>query len=321
MPGALPAIAFIALVLVLVPLSLQWKARNIPLLSIIAWLAISDLTYGINAVIWDGNVNIVVPVWCDITTKLKIGSDIALPASALALALQVYRITLQKKRLGTPVELGICVGFPVLTMALHAIVQGHRFDIYEDFGCNPAIFISIPSIIILDIPPLIAAGLALVYCSLALVNFAKQRRAFSQMVKDSHRPGLSKSRYIRLMSLTFFLGVWNALVIALSRASEYQNGLLPWTTWDDVHSFFGLVSQYPLAVIPADVLGWLYFNWSSVPITSVFVFVFFAFGAEATKEYRGYGQWFATTILRPRCSTWRETVPEPSRRQPPSRSF
>jgi len=98
MPGALPIIAFISLALILVPLPIHWKSRNVPLLSIIAWLAISNVTYGINSAIWSGNVTIEDLVWCDITTKLKIGSEIALPASAFALALQVYRITLQKNR-------------------------------------------------------------------------------------------------------------------------------------------------------------------------------------------------------------------------------
>lgn len=189
-----------------------------------------------------------------------------------------------------------------LDLSLDTIVQGHRFDIYEDFGCNPAIYLSIPSIIILDVPPLIAATLALVYCSLALVNFSRQRQAFSRIVQNSHSPGLSKSRYFQLMSLTFLLGVWDALVISLTRASAYRNGLLPWTTWDDVHADFWLISQYPTALVPSDVLEWLYFSWASVPITSVFVFAFFAFGAEAMKDYRSCARWVETSILR------RETI-------------
>ncbi|KAJ7156294.1 GPCR fungal pheromone mating factor [Mycena filopes] len=300
MAGALPAISFIAFILAFIPLLLHRKSRNIPLLSIIAWLALSDLIYALNSTIWAGNESLVALVWCDITTKLKIGGDIALPASAFALALQVYRITLQKSRLGMPLELGICVGFPFLIMVLHTIVQGHRFDIYEDFGCNPAIYLSTPSIFILDLPPLIAATLALCFCGLALVNFVKQRQAFDRLVRvrDPKTLALSKSGYLRLMSLTLLLGLWNALVIALTRASTYRHGLLPWTTWADVHADFWLVSIYPLAPIPRDLLAWLYFSWSSVPISSLFVFVFFAFGVEAEREYRASLRWFETAVLR-----------------------
>jgi pheromone a factor receptor len=69
MPGALPIIAFISLALVLVPLPIHWKSRNVPLLSIIAWLALSNVTYGINSDIWYGNVKIEDLVWCDISVS------------------------------------------------------------------------------------------------------------------------------------------------------------------------------------------------------------------------------------------------------------
>ncbi|KAJ6600316.1 pheromone A receptor-domain-containing protein [Mycena vulgaris] len=215
---------------------------------------------GIISVIWNGNVNLVAPVWCDISTKLRIGSEVALPVCTLALAFQVYRITLQQRRLGLGLKLGMCLGLPVIIMALHSIVQGHRFDVYEDFGCNPAVYLSIPSVIILDITPLIAAALAL---QVALLPVD---------VLD---------------------------IPARNSASVYRNRLLPWTTWDDVHSYFLLVSQYPTALIASDVLQWLYFNnWMSVPISSLFAFAFFAFGPEAMRDYRACARWFETTVLR-----------------------
>ncbi|KAJ7087022.1 GPCR fungal pheromone mating factor, partial [Mycena epipterygia] len=65
---------------------------NIATLSIIAWLSLYDLTYGINAVIWEGNVDIIAPVWCDIVTKLKIGADVGLPGCCLCMAKQLNRI-------------------------------------------------------------------------------------------------------------------------------------------------------------------------------------------------------------------------------------
>ncbi|KAJ7088253.1 hypothetical protein C8R44DRAFT_861648 [Mycena epipterygia] len=162
MSGALPAVAFIAFALALIPLALDWRSRNIPLLSIIGWLAISDLTYGINSAIWNGNVNIVVPVCLanerfPPATKIKIGAEVALPVCALALALQ--------------------------------------------------------------------------------------RQAFSRMVQSSQSPGLSKSRYFRLMFLTFLLGVWDALAISLTRASEYRTSAM-----DDMgRRAFRLLAHQPVS--------------------------------------------------------------------------
>jgi hypothetical protein len=63
----LPIFAFLAAVLVLIPLSWHWKARNVATLSIIAWLFVVNFIYGVNSIIWAGNVNNPVPVWCDIS--------------------------------------------------------------------------------------------------------------------------------------------------------------------------------------------------------------------------------------------------------------
>ncbi|KAJ7794722.1 pheromone A receptor-domain-containing protein, partial [Mycena olivaceomarginata] len=172
------------------------------------------------------------------------------------------------------VELEVCLRVPILTIGFHTIVQGHRFDIYENFGCNPAIHLSIPSNLILDIPPLIASALALIYCSLALVNYARQRHVFSQLAPQQaslYTPRVSDSVTRGLKRVGHFL----------DQGKHICNGrLLPWTTWDDVHSFFWITSTYPTAVIPREVLSGLYFSWSAVPISSVFVFVFFACGTE-----------------------------------------
>jgi hypothetical protein len=64
---SLPAGAFLAAVLVLIPLPWHWRARNIGTLAIIGWLFIVNMIYGINAIIWAGNVDNPAPVWCDIS--------------------------------------------------------------------------------------------------------------------------------------------------------------------------------------------------------------------------------------------------------------
>jgi pheromone a factor receptor len=58
--------AFLASALVLVPLPWHWRARNTTTLSMLTWLFVSNITYAINAVIWSGHIDEVVPVWCDI---------------------------------------------------------------------------------------------------------------------------------------------------------------------------------------------------------------------------------------------------------------
>ena len=55
------------------------------------------------------------------------------------------------------------VSAAILIFESDYIVQGHRFDIIEDYGCRPATYVSIPSILLLWVPPLILSLLSFVF--------------------------------------------------------------------------------------------------------------------------------------------------------------
>ncbi|THG94556.1 hypothetical protein EW026_g6937 [Hermanssonia centrifuga] len=166
--------AFVAAILVLIPLGSHWRARNVATLSMITWLFLINMIYGINALVWAGNVDIKTPVWCDITTKLIIGASSAFPAAALCICKylemvasgRVVRLTSIDHRRRMIFEVLLCVGVPVTLMVLHYIVQGHRFDIIEDFGCQPATYISVPAVFIVWFPPLFLSAITLIYAGL-----------------------------------------------------------------------------------------------------------------------------------------------------------
>jgi Pheromone A receptor len=63
----LPSVAFVAATLVLIPFPWHWRVGNVATLSIIAWLFVTNVIYGVDALIWADNVNVVIPVWCDIS--------------------------------------------------------------------------------------------------------------------------------------------------------------------------------------------------------------------------------------------------------------
>jgi len=62
----LPAGAFLAAFLVLIPACWLWRTRNVPTLSLIVWLFILNVVYGANSLVWSDNVRDKAPVWCDI---------------------------------------------------------------------------------------------------------------------------------------------------------------------------------------------------------------------------------------------------------------
>lgn len=144
-PVARALSSFLAALLVLVPLPWHWRARNIPTLSLIVWLFLLNITHGVNVIEWYDNVDVKLEIWCDISTfwsslassatsgnpwptvsKLVIGANMAIPAACFCLAMRLEGIaavrsvktTSDDKRRKLLVDLAICVGAPIVQMAL-----------------------------------------------------------------------------------------------------------------------------------------------------------------------------------------------------------
>lgn len=56
-----------------------------------------------------------------------------------------------------------CAGLFVSQRYEDYIVQGHRFDIIEEFGCRPSVYVSIPAIFLMWVPSLIMSFVALIF--------------------------------------------------------------------------------------------------------------------------------------------------------------
>ncbi|KAJ7768128.1 putative fungal pheromone GPCR, STE3-type [Mycena maculata] len=287
----LPIGAFIASFIVLIPLPWHWRARNVPTLSLIAWLFISNMIYAIDAVIWAGNIDVVAEVWCDIATKLQVGSTMGLPTCCLCLCIHLERIasvrqvrtTPEQKRRRMIFDLLMCWGLPCITMALHYVVQGHRFDIVEDLGCRAAIYVSIASIFLVWLPPIVVVILTLGFASAALYHFFRRRLTFARHLQAAS--SLTPSRYFRLMAMALAQMMWATIVTAADMAFTLRPGLRPWISWANVHSDFGRVGVFPTAFIPAQTLLVSYLIWWTVPLSALLFAAFFAFGEDAKREY------------------------------------
>ncbi|KAF7296899.1 Pheromone receptor Rcb2 B44 [Mycena indigotica] len=289
----LPIGAFLASALVLLPVPWHWRARNIPTLSIVAWLFVSNLQLGVSAIIWADSIRKVAPVWCDIATKLQVGATMALPACCLSLCIHLERIASVRQVQSTPsqkrrrmfFDLTMCWGLPILSMALHYIVQGHRFDIVQDFGCKPAVYVSVPAILVIHVPVLIVVFATLIFASAALYHFFRRRITFARHLQDSSS-ALTPSRYFRLMAMALVQMVWATFLTLANLLLTIRGGLLPYTSWADVHAGFGYIGVFPRAFIPANHWAWAYFTFWSMPATALLFLVFFAFGQDAMAGYR-----------------------------------
>lgn len=62
-----PIISFICTIIILLPISSHWKARNVATLSMIAWLFVINLVRFVDTLVWANNVVTRLVIWCDIS--------------------------------------------------------------------------------------------------------------------------------------------------------------------------------------------------------------------------------------------------------------
>lgn len=176
------------------------------------------------------------------------------------------------------------------------IIQGHRYDIIEGYGCRAATYFSIPALFIIWIPPIILSSVAIVFASLALRHFIVRRLSFAAHLHNSSS-ALTPSRYLRLMTMAVLQMVWSitATVYALAFASSTER-LRPWTTWDDVHSDWLRVDVFLDAPTPLIIRNAFYVLWWIIPISTFLFVAFFSFGKDAMDEYKKFLTWLLDVI-------------------------
>ena len=133
-----------------------------------------------------------------LATKLLIGANMALPAACLCVCMHLERVasirqvctTKSDKRRRQIVEAILCFGLPIIWMAIREqfffvfqlkyliddfsdyIVQGHRFDIIEEYGCRPATYVSVPAVFLIWVPPLALAATTCVFASKTVIRLS-----------------------------------------------------------------------------------------------------------------------------------------------------
>ncbi|KAJ6487458.1 pheromone A receptor-domain-containing protein [Mycena vitilis] len=218
-------------------------------------------------------------------------------------SVKVVPISNAEKRRAALIDALICVLFPLVYVALQYIVQGHRFNIYEQIGCYPALYNSLPMFFVSTIWPPLVGCVSAVYGVLSLRAFTKRRAAFAQFLapppspnspysaassSSSALPGLTASRYLRLMALSFTavllttpLGI---LAIALNATATPVS---PWRSLSGTHFDFARVEQVPAFMWRGARLvqvGVEFTRWTA-PLTALVFFAFFGFAVEARKQY------------------------------------
>ncbi|TFK50584.1 STE3-domain-containing protein [Heliocybe sulcata] len=286
--------SFVGFVFVSVPMYWHLEAWNTGTCLYMAWTGIECLNLFINSIVWNNNAINWNPVWCDISTRITIGVNVAIPAASLCINRRLYHIsmvktvtrTLAEKRRAIMVDLAIGLGIPLVQMIIQYVVQGHRFNIFEDIGCYPFTWNVTLAYPLVFVWPLVISVISAVYCILTIMAFAKRGREFSELLASNRN--LTFSRYFRLMALA---GIELLCGIPLTSFSLYLNAssdISPWKSWADTHSGFSRVDQIPAIIWKSNssLTSSLELSRWLVVLCAFIFFGFFGFADEARKHYR-----------------------------------
>ncbi|KIJ93461.1 hypothetical protein K443DRAFT_684538 [Laccaria amethystina LaAM-08-1] len=290
-----PIFAFLSFIIVLVPLPWHIQAWNSGTCLFMIWTAVACLNQFINSIIWHNNFVDRAPIWCDISTRITVGVAVAIPAASLCINRRLYKIatcqtvtlTHAHKRRAVIIDLLIGLGIPALQMALQFIVQGHRYDLFEDVGCYPTTVNTPAAYPLSFLWPNLIGLVSAVYCVLTLRAFMIRRAQFSQFL--SSNTSLTVNRYFRLMALATVELLFNT---PISTYGLYLNittrPIYPWKSWSDIHFDWYTIDVFPSFLwrsTPSTVALLELGRWSLVLCAFVF-FGFFGFADEARKNYR-----------------------------------
>ncbi|KAI1790870.1 STE3-domain-containing protein [Ganoderma leucocontextum] len=304
----LPIVSFLCTGL-LVLLSPVWlHTRNAAVISLAAWLFCCSLIHGINALLWSGNRAIHVPAWCDIVTRVLLASQLALPGCALALARRLRRCTIgqegsQKAYLFMQ-DLTFTLILPVLYIILHVIVQPHRFDIVQDFGCFASIDTSTVSIIIIWIPPLVICITTIGFALLAIRARLDSGLVFFSHMSDS--PHSSIFAFLRplITSLLMTFVSFSITIFSVYARVTFIGGIKEWTidTWSGVHAYITEIFIVPptarLDLVRTEVEWWIVPAYSFVLILITLTGFVYPTGCDSWRGYKVLSHWFRLTIPR-----------------------
>ncbi|KAF9016307.1 STE3-domain-containing protein [Hymenopellis radicata] len=286
------AFAFIGFVMCMIPLRWHLQAYNVGTCAYMIWVGLGCLNLFINSIIWNGNAIDSAPVFCDISFRLTLAMDVAIPICSLVINRRLFFIATsdtvvssrKDRQRAIMMDLALVIGAPIALIILAYIPQGNRYNIYEDWGCFPSIYNTWVSVMITNVPPIAIGLVSATYCVRTIIAFNKRRRQF-QEVLSSHS-NLSSNRYFRLMIMagadilfTVPLGVW-VLILNVSYVH-------PWISWENVHADFMNVYQYPALYWQSsdNAFGVELQRWLTVFGAWVFFFIF-GIHAESRRNYR-----------------------------------
>ena len=161
------------------------------------------------------------------------------------------------------------------------VVQDRRFIIVQEFGCQAAIYPSIPALFLTWLIPIILCTITLFYAGLSFYNYHRRCSFFNQHLNP--RSKMTTAMFFRFVGFCLFVILLAAFVTIFDMASRVgESGLLEYTSWSAVHQddLISVISKENKSRSAAGTRGRTEVIWWMAPITAFVLVAIFA----STKE-------------------------------------
>ncbi|EIN05684.1 hypothetical protein PUNSTDRAFT_137177 [Punctularia strigosozonata HHB-11173 SS5] len=246
----------------------------------LGWLVAVNLVSAIDSIVWYGDVHIVNTAWCDIVAAVITGFNVAIPLASLHLVVDLVQPSFgsealpKSSRTKQTVQSLLYSLTPVVYIALHIIVQDHRYDIVQHVGCRPATYASVPSIILVWLPPILLSVATLIL-SVTLLQKLTPNRSESLYDTASIRTSRSSSNSApRHIFLAIVLAAWsiNTTAVDVSIQLRLAGGkLLSWPSLDAVHAEHGRIDIFTITDHRALMPSYMFLWWATPIAAAVYI--------------------------------------------------
>lgn len=164
-------IAFITVPMLLIPSPIHWKAKNAGTVLIIGWTTLGNITDAISVIVLLNAQSVTAPHWCDFAAAVKytwrtgccMGGLILLRRLTIIASTQSANKSKDEKLKVFLIEMTLGLLIPILEVIFHLVVQGHRLDEIQDFGCFAPIYPSVASIFLVMVYPVTITVISAIY--------------------------------------------------------------------------------------------------------------------------------------------------------------
>ncbi|VDB89234.1 unnamed protein product [Peniophora sp. CBMAI 1063] len=259
------------------------------------WVMIGLFKMSIQTIVWRNSYEIILPVFCDISSHLEIGLAVGLPACSLVMTRRLWiildgEVSPHKSVLhGTAfVDYFLGFGVPIMHMTLYYVVQTGRFQVFESYGCGACPYRSGVTILLLTIWPLILPMVSIsLYCWRIALCLYRYWHVIHRT--ESGRRDWDRVRYTRLLAISLidiFLSLPVGIILFIS--NNFFGPHYPfWPGWDVIHNTWEPAST-PASTWQGQITDRfvLYWNEWVLVVYAVAIFALFGFAPDAMNRYR-----------------------------------